>query len=194
MASLKWRWHGHTTFAGYRKQKCCLSRKRDNEPHKRSALHMAGILVFCFWQSKLPKSEMPVIMCDNFRNLYVYNTCLRPSEHYFRIRYEGSGKPCSQSPHQRYILCAGQCPQCVRLQQGQGTPKVWIALFYTRTSTTTQRAWAYTIQCTCWQTPISFQGYLSPNNMLPSNWVRSFVPKFCAVKNLYPFFSSSNKE
>ena len=52
-------------------------------------------------------------MCSYYRNYYVYSSCLNKAIHYFRTAMDGDrSRSCAKSPHERFIIVVGDCPQC----------------------------------------------------------------------------------
>ena len=52
-------------------------------------------------------------MCSYYRNYYVYSSCLNKAIHYFKTAIDGDrSRSCGKSPHERFIVVVGDCPQC----------------------------------------------------------------------------------
>ncbi|KAJ5281489.1 hypothetical protein N7478_006861 [Penicillium angulare] len=54
-------------------------------------------------------------MCNYFKNYYIYSRCSNPSAHVIKTSLDNDGaksKECSSSPHDRFIVVAGNCILC----------------------------------------------------------------------------------
>ena len=52
-------------------------------------------------------------MCSYYRNYYVYSSCVNKALHYFKTAIDGDRtRSCQKSPHERFIVVVGDCPQC----------------------------------------------------------------------------------
>lgn len=54
-----------------------------------------------------------VIMCDYYRNYYIYASCNNGAVHFIKTSIDGnSSNKCSRAPHERFIVVPGTCGHC----------------------------------------------------------------------------------